>query len=89
MIVHQLRENTKREKYGIHTTSRNAVGIETSRRQKKDKSCLTNRIKVTAFYLRVDNSRILTGTKNTRTKGKKKKTKKSFAKYAKESLFKV
>ena len=62
-------------KYGVRSAFNDMLGIKVSRRKHKEKSCLTTRIRkrVTAFYLRTDNSRIVSGLKNTKSHCKKKR----------------
>ena len=53
------------------------MGIRVARRRKKEKMCLTNRVRktVAGFYLRPDNSKRLAGVKKTKTFRKHKRQK--------------
>ncbi|MCG8046239.1 MAG: hypothetical protein N0E48_11390, partial [Candidatus Thiodiazotropha endolucinida] len=64
-------------KYGVRSAFNDMLGVRLSRRKRKEKSCLTTRIRksVTAFYLRTDNSRFVSGLKNTKSHCKKKRQK--------------
>lgn len=62
------------KKYGLKQETFRLIGINVDKHNLRTKPCLTMRFqeKVQAFYLRDDNSRIITGMKRTVTKGKKK-----------------
>ncbi|WAR17067.1 hypothetical protein MAR_031661 [Mya arenaria] len=65
------------KKYGLKQETFRLIVINIDKHRSRRKPCLTRRVKekVHAFYLREDNSRIITGMKSTVTKRKQKKQK--------------